>query len=242
MIFPAFSSEIEDIYTEITKQGCHTICISSPNSGEGVSSIAHSLTQRILLSGQSALLVDLNIHRPAIRNIIDASNEKADRFSETMTVPSLVSPKDENIVFEGSQPRSDRASTVKLKKPGEINAHINAWLESHAYVVVDTPSVLDVNETGLSTESIAQVCDATILVTLSNRTTESNLVRAVNKLESVNANLIGLILNDKHNPYLRDELIRQLDRIKRFVPSLAKRVIDKLKSLIHEHSFFSIET
>ncbi len=239
MIFPPFSSDVEDTYSEIVRNNYHTICLTSANAGEGVSSLAHSLTQRILLSGESALLVDLNMKLPATKKLF---SETTSPESHAMLPPCLVTSNEDETIFQCAQPKSDLASIVKLKHPGEIQAQLSTWLQSFDYVIVDCPCVLGEHEHGLQTELIAQTCDATLMIALAQVTTESHIEQAVRKLRSENCNLAGLVLNDRFNPSLREELIRQIARLNRFTPHPLRRLLEKVEQLVRQHTFFSIET
>ncbi|MCA2417326.1 chromosome partitioning protein ParA, partial [Vibrio chemaguriensis] len=83
---------------------------------------------------------------------------------------------------------------------------------------------------------IAGVCDATLLVAHYGSTTTTQLEQAKKLLEASDANLIGSVLNMKHTPSLKDELIRQVEKL-RFLP---KKWKDKLAQQIKKSELFML--
>jgi Mrp family chromosome partitioning ATPase len=152
--------EIEQVFLQLEKHECHSLCITSTNPGEGVSSLAQALTERHLLAGYRTLLVDLNLQNPSL------------------TALSL-----DNI----------------------------------------------------PAQSIAGCCDGTIMVVLSGQTLQTELKEALTSLDNHHANLIGHVFNDKYQPRLKNEICREIERL-RFLPNV---ITNKLIAFIQNNRFLS---
>ena len=109
MHIPPQNMEIEQIYARTLDAGARAISISSANTGEGVTSIAMALAQRNLLAGRSTLVVDLNLHHPALNSLL--SLEKNPSETTFLDEPQLVTTEQHAIAITGiTVPKIGRAS------------------------------------------------------------------------------------------------------------------------------------
>ncbi|MGU3842012.1 chromosome partitioning protein ParA, partial [Vibrio diabolicus] len=69
MTIPATHAEIEQIYLQSEQKGNKTIFVLGCKSEDGVTSVASSLAERLVLAGHNTLYVDLNLFKPAYRTI-----------------------------------------------------------------------------------------------------------------------------------------------------------------------------
>ena len=67
MSYITLSNEIDTVYSKLLTENKQSIAVISATSGEGVTSMVLALARRILLSGQSVLVVDFNSHKPFFR-------------------------------------------------------------------------------------------------------------------------------------------------------------------------------
>ena len=95
MKIPACSMEIEHVFLQLEQQECRSLCITSTNSGEGVTSLAQALTERHLLAGYRTLLVDLNLQNPSL-TVLSFMSE-----SDTTTPHYLALTLQDNVVLSG---------------------------------------------------------------------------------------------------------------------------------------------
>lgn len=240
MIISPYSTEIENITFSLQAQTERCIAFTSANAREGVSTITHSVTQRLLLSGYSVLLVDLNSSVPAVEKILPGEDTK-DALAP-LSLPHLVSPVGEESAFTGVTITNDKANIAQLRKPHILREKLAFWKTQFDYVLVDCPAILRPDNRDLSADHIAMVCDTTIIVTLAQKTTEASLQQAIRKLDHDDIHLLGLVLNDQKNPGLREEFIRQLNKLKNILPKCTFPFIDSLSKAVELTPFFSIDT
>lgn len=234
MLMPSTSVEIDRIYSRLHSEKIRTVTITSANAGEGVSSVALSLAQRSLLADRSTLIVDLNLYRPAFHSALPLT---VDSTNSVLHEPELVSFAETPIVLTGITAPTHRETILQLRQQQVLNNQIQHWLEEYDLIIFDTSPINRVNANNIPAERVAAACDACLFVVMAEVTTQSMLVEAVEKLKNEQVNIVGCVFNDKYNPSLKDELLRELNRL----PPWNNRYINKLKKFIQQSSFLSQE-
>ena len=224
MSYITLSNEIDAVYTRILSHHYRSIAITSSIDGEGVTSMVLALSKRILLAGQSVLVVDFNSHRPFFQNSIGLP----DYSSDTLT-PSLIADANQSFVFTGVCFPKSKKQLVQLRRPGELEKQIELWLADFDFVIFDTTPLSRRNQHNIPAQRIAAAADTCVMMAITGVTTELILQESLSKLERVNANLTGLVLNDKHYPKLQDELVRVVNRMPNVLKGIKTRIHDWIK-------------
>lgn len=229
MMIPATHIEIEQIYLAAELAGGQSLCITSCQSGDGVTSIATALTERYLLAGHKTLLVDLNIYNPSLEDLL-LNQRKSD-----INKDKWVSHTKTGLIFTGVTAPTTQSKTLAYRNPTHLSKVIKRWSEKYDRVIVDTSPLLQINSRNIPAQTVASSCDHTLLVVKGGVTTNSQLQTAVTLLQSGRVSLLGSILNLQEQPTLGQELVRQLKRIS-FIP---KRFKKKLEHQLLTSSFLS---
>lgn len=241
--------EIERIYTQLFSNTNTAIAICSAEQGEGVTSLAFALAQRNLLAGHSTLLVDLNLFRPAIKAVLDLQTELHSMQSNITTMikkttanvylnqPQLVFSVDNSIVVNGVTAPTKREHIIKLRQPGVLESCIEQWLTDYDTVIIDTSPLNRLNAQNIPAERVAAACDGAVLTVLASQTSESSLNSALTKLNNANALLLGSVFNDRDNPTLKAELLREVTRI----PPFFNRLRNGLNKIINKSRLLTLE-
>lgn len=215
MRLTAQTQEVDRIYSLVTSQGYRSVAITACNPGEGVSSVAMALSQRCLLSGQSALLVDLNLYRPSLVPLLATHTQTG--CQELFPAPELMGVENHPLALTGVAAPCSRHALIKLRRPGILEQAIEHWQRDFDIVIIDTSPLNRVNANNVPAERAAAACDGTLLSVLSGRTSKAQVIEGVARLNAAGAAIAGCILNDKHTPPLRTELLREIKRLnKRF--------------------------
>jgi len=234
MHIPSQHIEIERIYSQVLGEGKRSIAISSANSGEGVSSIAQALVQRNLLAGHSTLLVDLNLHHPSLNSLLKL--DEPEQEPDLLDKPQLVTAQ-QSIALTGITPPTQRSLVMKLRKPGVLEQCIAEWQQTFDAVIFDTSPINRTNANNIPPERVAAACDGSLLVVLAGSTTEAMVSTAVNKLSAAGAQLLACIYNDRDNPSLKSELLRELHRLEPHFNNISHR----LKNWVQQNRLLSME-
>ncbi|MGR6831745.1 CpsD/CapB family tyrosine-protein kinase [Aliivibrio wodanis] len=230
MRIPSCHMEIEQVFLQLEKHECHSLCITSTNPGEGVSSLAQALTERYLLAGYRTLLVDLNLQNPSLTALsldLDNNDKEDTHYLNYIEHNSQVVP--------GIPVPDNKAKIVELRQPKNLNTQIKKWLEKFDKIIIDSSALSQLNANNIPAQSIAGCCDGTIMVVLSGQTLQTELKEALNTLENHHANLIGHVFNDKYQPRLKNEICREIERL-HFLPKI---ITNKLISFVQHNRFLS---
>ena len=234
MKIPYQHIEIEQIYSQVFTTPKRAIAICSANSGEGVTSLVIALAQRHLMTGHTILVVDLNLYRPGLKNMLDITDNSQDlgitnnsqdlgitnnsqENSSILSVPQLVTTKQKNqLAISGIKAPLLHEVNIKLRQPGVLEKYIEEWLKNYDSVIIDTSPLNRINAQNIPPERIAAACDGAVLIVLAGQTHEAMICSAVKKLNSTKAQLLGCVINDFKNPSLKTELLREVQRIRKF--------------------------
>ncbi|PKF49770.1 tyrosine-protein kinase family protein [Enterovibrio nigricans] len=234
MNIPPSNLEVERIYYQIVRNDYKTLTIAATESGEGVTSLATAIAQRSLLGGQSTLVVDLNLYHPSLESQGMTISSYDNHY---LPSPELVGVSGEQAYFTGIIAPSKRETIMELRRPGSLERYINQWHQDYDLIIFDTSPIARMNANNIPPERIAASSDGTILVVMAGQTTEAQASESVKKLNDAGAHVLGCVLNDKENPSLKNEILREVGRLNRFLPRLSK----KLRTMILKSHLLSLE-
>lgn len=236
MHIPPQNIEIEQLYSQIIRNDNHAITISSANEGEGVSSITMALAHRTLLAGQKALLVDFNLSHPSLQELVnfDAQTDASTPFE----TPQLITTPNQSVALLGITVPTERDLVLKLRKPGTIETYIKQWKKSFDLIIFDTSPINQKKHGNIPAERVISACDGTFLVVHAGETNATMLSTAVKKIDQAEGKILGSIFNDKDNPTLKSELLRETKRLDPKLRFLSKRI----RKWINSSRLLSTET
>ena len=224
------STELERVYTASLASGMRSIAVAACNSGEGVSTLVQSLARRNLQSGRSTLVLDLNLNRPTLDQAYNV--ERLAARQHLLPGPARVSlPTEAGDVELGLVCAPiERQNIVPLREPGMLEAEIARLLEHYDNVIVATTAINLRTGALLPGERVAAACDGTLLSVMSGQTGAPCLERCVERLSEAGARLLGLVMNDRDNPPLKNEIIREVKRLERFAPRVARWLSERVSA------------
>lgn len=169
-----------------------SIVMTSSVPNEGKTTVSYQLAQAIASSGKRTLLVDCDMRRRALADMIGV-HARYGIYSvlsgQAELEDAAVSTPHRNLMFLDSEPHipnpADILSSQRFRK-------LVAQMESDFdYVVIDTPPV----GTFVDAAIIAALADATALVVRERFVKRAELQNAYDQLKKADANVIGVIMN-----------------------------------------------
>jgi protein-tyrosine kinase len=158
-------------------------------------------------------------------------------LNQPLISPQLITVINTGLIMTGIIAPNGREHTIKLRQPGVLERCIEEWQTQYDIVIIDTPPINRINAQNIPAQGIAMACDATLLVVLAGKTTEEMVSSAIHKLKSADVNLVGCIYNDRYNSSLKNELLRQLQRLEgRF-----KWLLNPIKKFIKNNEILKLE-
>lgn len=236
--------QVDLLYSQIFDlSDVKSIAITSAKEGEGVSTLALKLAERANLCGKSALIVDLNIRHPSLHyafnlNLEESSPEGSDETHQSLLpAPGLVNADGDEGIYSGVPAPNNRHAILRLKNPGMLEEYMHEWNKDFDQIIIEAPPLLLQDIEHISAVRIAEACDATVIVVMAAKTTSFMLEAALLRLKSSRAKILGCVYNDYINPSLKQELLREINRLPKFLHVLSA----KLKTWVRRNRFLSIE-
>ncbi len=204
-MIPLQNTDLENIYSRTLGAGMQSIAITSSNPGEGVSSMAVALTQRHLLANKATLFVDMNGDKSDHQSIL-ASSRMTSKLASTE--PQILTDKEDSYALLGIPAPENSKINLFWRNPGILEKHLSSWLEQFDAVIVDTGCFNRNSQTLIPAERIVGACEATLLIVMAGITTEPTVRYTRDRIHNAGGNLAGCVLNEYHNPSLKQELLR----------------------------------
>jgi capsular exopolysaccharide synthesis family protein len=169
-----------------------TIAITSPEKGDGKSTVVSNLGLAFAEEGYKTLVVDTDFRRPKLHNYYGLQNELGltDYLEGKIPVQKILKDTDLGylkVVTAGS--KTDRPESIVSSK--EFKQFLNKMEDVFDVIVLDTPpfGIISDSTTLLKHASI------TLLVTKYRKTNRGVFLKTVEELERINANVSGIVLN-----------------------------------------------
>ncbi|MHC1770755.1 MAG: CpsD/CapB family tyrosine-protein kinase [Flexilinea sp.] len=172
----------------------HTLLITSSIPKEGKSGIAINLSITLAETGKRVMLVDADLRKPMLSHYLEVISSKVKGLSNVLTGIDLSSciftlPKFHfDLLLAGDIPPNP-AELLGSNKMADIVKELKT---KYDYVIFDTPPVSVLTDAAI----LCRYIDGVILVIRQKSASIDQVLLAKKNLQSVNANIIGAILND----------------------------------------------
>lgn len=165
--------------------------VTSAVPGEGKSTVSLSLARAMADAGSPVILIDADLRRPTVAKKLklDAKVGLTQVLAGQVEIANAVHQLDESNLFVLPAGRIP-PNPSELLGSDKMRQLINE-LSEEFIVVVDVPPLLPVTDASLLSHSV----DGVILVGSIGRSHREQMTEASNILKKVNANLLGMVLN-----------------------------------------------
>jgi capsular exopolysaccharide synthesis family protein len=180
------------LYFSAQNEGCKIIQITSPNMGDGKTTLATNLAVSIAQSGKRILLIDADFRRPRLHRmfglrariglatIIQDDTDLGDAIQQT-AVPNL------SILPCGPRPNNP----AELLTSPRFKQALEALRDKFDVILVDTPPLLAVSDPSV----VASQVDGVLMTIRVSKNGRPSAERARDILASIEANVLGVVVN-----------------------------------------------
>jgi len=205
--------------------GSHTlksILITSPEVIDNTDAVPANLGVVLAQTGPKVILVDANFHLPSITHLLDLNDRKGLADLLDRSIKSF----NKNILVEWSPNFSILPAGPILRNPFELLVSTKMGdlinqLEGLADVVlIVAPPFLAYAESHM----LASRVDGVLIVAQKGQTQRKMLVEAAEKLHSLNAHLIGAILDQNHSTRFSVQFRKRGQEVLEKIASLKTRI------------------
>jgi capsular exopolysaccharide synthesis family protein len=175
------------------ERSLHTVLVTSPRPGEGKTTTATNLAITAARSGQRVMLIDCDLRKPQAHLFFELPNELG--FTSvllgeaTMRDAAQLVSDAEKLAVITSGPIPPNAS--ELLAGDRTKASFEVLRASVDLIIVDSPPVLPVSDPVI----LASLVDGVIVVASAGSTDRRQLARAIDRLQQIDAPLLGTVLN-----------------------------------------------
>lgn len=242
---------LTNITFALAKDKSKTLLFTSAGPQEGKTTVVTNLAITAARSGSRVLLIGCNLRRPTIYKSFDIKREPglSDILIERITwqeslksLPDFLRSKIHREIIERT-PEMDNLKIItcgqKAPNPAELLASpemerlLKRAREEFDLILLDSPPILPVVDGGI----LASKVDKVILVYQVGKTARNALYRAKVRLENLEADLCGIVLNDirteinsdggtyyYHYKYYGADMPTTAGALRRFITALRKKL------------------
>ncbi|MGE0760350.1 MAG: polysaccharide biosynthesis tyrosine autokinase, partial [Pirellulaceae bacterium] len=180
------------LYFSTRGSGHQIIQITSPSPGDGKTTLACNLAVTIAQSGKRVLLVDADFRRPRVHRVFNATNDIGvtsvlDGQTDVANVTQTTCVENLWLLPCGVRPENPS----ELLTSGKFEELLGLLREQYDFVIVDTPPVLAVTDP----LNVVTRADGVILVMRLTKSARAASHRALETLEELGANMLGVVVN-----------------------------------------------
>jgi capsular exopolysaccharide synthesis family protein len=180
------------IYFSMEGDGHKVLQITSPNTGDGKSTLAANLAVSIAQSGKSILLIDADCRRPRLHKVfglssraglatvISGESELNDAIQST-PIPNL------SVLPCGPRP----SNPAELLTSPRFKELIDTLRERYDFVLIDTPPLLAVSDPSV----VAPRVDGVLLTIRVTKNGRPDAERSKDMLQTLGATIVGVVVN-----------------------------------------------
>lgn len=187
--FQMIQTNINFLISEKTTQ---TFLVTSPEEGDGKSTMLANLAVSMAQQKKKVLLIDTNLRTPALHEFFHTVNSTglSDVLTGRMTFSEVVFHTEIwrlDLLASGSIPKNP----VELLGSKMMKDLLVKLKESYDVIILDSSALLKLPDTKL----LANLCDGVLLVVKNGKTKLQSATEAKKVIEFAKARLIGVILN-----------------------------------------------
>lgn len=180
-------------YTSVDKP-LRTLMVTSSEPGEGKTTTISNLGVVLAQNGQCVIVADCDLRHPRVHTFLGLPNRQGISNLFTKSSVSLNShrqgTKVENltVITTGSLP----PNPAELLGSQKMQAILDNMRQSADIILIDTPPILAVTDAAV----LAPTLDGVLIVVRPGKTRASALRLTLEQMHRVNANVLGIVLND----------------------------------------------
>lgn len=189
----AFRSVRTALYFSTQGEGHKLIQITSPEPGDGKTTLASNLAVAIAQSGKRVLLVDADFRRPRVHRLFGVANDVGivNVMTDAVALDAAIQrvPQIDNLSVLPCGPRPP--NPAELLTATRFKDLLDRLTLEYDFVLVDTPPLLAVTDPS----TVAPRVDGVVLALRLGRNTRPQARRAIEVLHNLGVKVLGVVVN-----------------------------------------------
>ncbi len=169
-----------------------SILISSAVEGEGKTALVVNLATTLSEANRSVLAIDCDLRKPRLHKAFDIVNDRG------LSSYLVGEAEEQDVIVNLSEPKIDVMTSGPIPpNPAELLASnrmeelVKRMKDKYDFVLFDSSPILSATDSQI----LSRLAEGTILVIRAGETTFEQLQGALRLFRSVNANILGIVLN-----------------------------------------------
>ena len=196
------SEQFRTIRTNIMYAGVdrpmRSVLFTSDIPGAGKSTIAANMAAAYGQAGKKTLLLDADLRRPTCHYTFETMNQSGLSAAIVNDIPiedfvKKTEFEDLDLITSGPIPPNP-SELLSSKKMGQV---MDSLAKQYEMIIMDSPPILSVTDAQL----LSKQADGVIIVTDVENNNRDRLMEAKDLLEKADANIIGIVLNNRKINY-----------------------------------------
>ena len=169
-----------------------TIVVTSPNPGEGKSTVAANLAVTYAQNEKKVLIIDGDLRKPMLHTILDLNRKPGitNILFEKESISRGIQPTVIDNLY-GLTSGDNLANPADLLGSQKLKALLKSLEREFDVIIFDTPPMLAATDASV----LSTACDGVIIVTSARTTKVEDLNLAVESIENVQGKVFGTVLN-----------------------------------------------
>ncbi len=189
----AFRTIRTAVFFGASKENAKTLLITSPSAGDGKSTLVSNLGIAMANAGQKVLILDADLRRPMQHVIFDVDHEERSTPGVLAGKMKLATTQVDGLsllVFGHGVP-----NPAELLNSPRFAKLLSELAGRYDRILVDAPPVTVVTDAQI----LGAICDYAILVLKADKSTRRVAQRAIDALQHVGTELLGVVVNEVKN-------------------------------------------
>lgn len=168
------------------------IMITSSQPGEGKSITVSNLAVTYAQEGKKVLIIDADMRKPSLHQFFSLPNRaglSSVLNNESSRLEVIKDTIVDNLYLLPSGPIPNTPS--ELLSSDTMRNLLDQLRNDFDVILIDTPPILAVTDSAI----VSVMCDAVVIVAAAGKVKKNRLQKAKEQLDHVNANVIGIVLN-----------------------------------------------
>jgi capsular exopolysaccharide synthesis family protein len=178
-------------FLEVEGRRRKTLAITSPQAGDGKSTVAANLALCLEAIGQKTLLVDADLRRPGLFRAFGLAQKPGLAEVLCEEVPWTQAVHTVGTALHLLTCGEPSLSPAEVLASGRLPGLIKEWEAAYDYVLFDVPPVIPITDPVI----VAALCQGIILVVRANVTSTTVVKRVQTLLEPARVPIVGMVLN-----------------------------------------------
>ncbi|MCR1951314.1 CpsD/CapB family tyrosine-protein kinase [Clostridium sp. DSM 100503] len=178
-------------YSLVSYDSAKIIVVTSPEKGDGKSTVSANLAKSLALAGKNVIIIDADLRRPSLHRKLGTINGigLVDIIvGENRLIDALIDIEKKLYAITSGKSTTNPAELLMSKRVANI---IGELKQKFDYIIIDTPPINLVSDA----LPLLSLSNGVILVAKYRKTKKKELLKAAKTIKNTSNNLLGVVLN-----------------------------------------------